>query len=105
MEVRVKDSLALFNSRRLAKNKASGKSNHYKQLNIQRLGMILYGGNLDTAKYKSITVSMHRMITGKATSIRLEFIEKMSDTLGVDPNFIFGYKSKYDKEFNDLNKQ
>lgn len=104
MKVRIKDGLALYNHRRAHANLALDKPSHYKKLNIQRLGMLLYGGEVDTAKYKSIAVSMNRIISGKATSIRLEFIEKLSDVLGVDPNFIFGRKSIYDKEFDKLNK-
>ena len=101
MKVRVKDSIRLYNSRRVERNEALEKPRHYKLLNIQRLGMLLYGSG-DSAKYKSIAVSMNRMISGKATSIRIEFIEKMCEELGVDPNFIFGFKSKHDKEFNKL---
>ena len=101
MKARIKDSLKLYNFRRVARNEELQKPRHYKLLNIQRLGMILYGSG-DDAKYKSIAVSMHRITTGAATSIRLEFIEKVCDTLGVDPNFLFGRKSKHDKEFDKL---
>jgi DNA-binding Xre family transcriptional regulator len=95
MKVRIDEAIALYNLRREKQNKALGKPSHYKKMNKQRVGMLLYGKG-DEAKYKSIAVSMNRMKTGAATSINLEFIKIICDTLWVDANFLFGFPSKYD---------
>jgi len=102
MKVRVKEGIALYNHRRKIKNAKIGKPPNYKKLNIQKVGIMLYGGDSSAAKYKSVAVSMHLMITGKATSIRLEFIQMLCETFGIDANFLLGFDSIHDKEFNKI---
>jgi hypothetical protein len=81
--IRIKESLALYNS----------KASKDKKLNLQKLGLILY----KDSNYASINVLMHRLTTGRAKSIKLEMVQVLCDTLGVDPNFLFGFPSEHDK--------
>lgn len=100
--LRIKEAIQLSNARRMKANEKAGRVPHHKLMNLQKLGMILYEGEYTQAKYKSINVSMHRMTTGAAKSIKLDMVKQLCATLGVDPNFLFGFPSKHDKEFKQL---
>lgn len=96
--IRIKEAVDLYNARMLKKNRAAKRPDHYNQMNVQRVGMELY----PEQNYKVANVSMNRLTTGKAASLKFEKIKVLCEVLGIDANFLFGMESKHDRDYKKL---
>lgn len=52
--------------------------------------------------YHSVRVSMLQMMKGLTKKIHISWVHRLCEKLGIDPNFLFGYPSEHDKDFNEL---
>lgn len=84
-------SIALYKAR---EEKPKRKS----MLNRQRLGILLY----PYSKEETVRVSMGDMCNGRMKKFRMEWISIIIEKLGVDSNFLFGYPSVFDEEYERL---
>jgi len=91
-------SITLYNLRQKKANAEANRIGHYNLINLQSLGMALY----PRSSYQSINQSMNKLKMGTAKSINLGFVDLICTTLGIDPNFLFGYESKFDRELKKL---
>jgi len=94
----IQKAIDLYNLRQEAANIAANREKHWNKFNLQTLGMLL----LPDSSYHSVTVTMNRLKMGVSKSIKFDHVELICKTLGIDPNFLFGYESKFDREFKKL---
>lgn len=66
----------------------------------KRLGMLLVKNGSDTNK----GMIGNAIARGKYKSIKIEYIERICQILKVDANFLFGFPSVYDKEYEKLKR-
>ena len=100
MKLRIDDAITLRNFKTVLKNQKEGRELHKGKLNGSLLGRMLYPNQTDG----TMRISMDRLRNGKAKSVRFDQVETICKACGVDPNFLLGWPSKHDKEFNQINK-
>ncbi len=100
MKLRIDDSIKLFNHRKVEANIKAGRESHKGKLNGALIGRMLYPGQKENTVYQS----MNNLRNGKSKSVKLEQVHKICEACGVDPNFLFGFPSKHDKDFSQINK-
>jgi hypothetical protein len=111
-QLKILEAIELHNERKRAKNKQAGRDEKDGFLNQISVGMYLYpleeyqkskGKKYEFEKYReSVRVSTSNLIRGGMNKINIEWVQVLCDALGVDANFLFGFPSKFDKEFNKL---
>ena len=86
--MRIKEAIKLYN---------------YRNKGGDRMTQLRLGGELmNVAGLGTIRVTMYNLCSGAREYVPIRYITKICDVLGVDPNFLFGYPSKHDKEFNQM---
>ena len=100
MKLRINEAIELHNYRKERANIKAKQPTHKNKLNGGLLGRMLFPKQQETTMY----VSMNNLRNGKTKGVKLEQIDVICKACGVDPNFILGWPSKHDKEFNQISK-
>ena len=96
--MRIEEAIKLHNARKKIKNYKNGKKENYNLINKAKIGRLIWTDQ----NGKRPLVSMSNLINGKNKTIKLKWIYIICKNCGVDPNFLLGKPSKYDKEFRYL---
>lgn len=92
--LRIDHAIALYNARQLRKNKSRKMTDHYRKMTGTSLMRMVYPNyhdpNRKFFKFRNIK------------SIKKPVLDNICELTGVDPNFLFGYPSKHDKDFEKL---
>lgn len=93
-KIRIKESIELYNFRKRVENARLEKKLNEGKMTASGLASKMYG-QTHSRRYGSL------LSNGKFKSIKFDQIQIICDTLGVDPNFLFGFESKHDKDYLD----
>ena len=96
MIIRIDDAIALHNARQEKKNKENGKPLNYGKLTKANLGRIMFPSNTPKSPLKKMT----HLTNGDAKFIKPEWVDQICEYTGTDANFLFGMKSKHDRDYN-----
>ena len=65
------------------------------KLTAQVIGFMIY----PDSNYDTVKVSMNKITKGTMKKVNPEWVVIMAKATGTDPNFLFGFKSKHDKDY------
>jgi hypothetical protein len=95
--VRIEEAIELQKARRRVKNEKEGKPLHEGLISKANLARILW----PTHSSGAARTRMSDLIS-KSKTVRPEWIKLISIETGTDPNFLFGFKSKHDRDYQRL---
>lgn len=95
--MKIEECIQLQNWRQKIKNEAEGKPHFHNLLNKATLSRLFWPNN----KKKEAPIRMSKFLK-EGKTIRPEWIQILCKEAGVDPNFVFGFPSKHDKDFSKL---
>jgi hypothetical protein len=92
--LKIENAIALQNARRKIKNEEQGRPSHYKVMTKANLGRLIFpNGNFPR-------VQMSNML--KSATINPDHFLCICEATEVDPNFLFGFASVNDKDYQKL---
>jgi len=97
--MRLIEAIWFRNARKIRLNEEIGVDAYSDMLTNQELGRRLWNGS----KYRTIAHNAWLLTSNKKAAIKPKWIKIICELCEVDPNFLFGFPSKYDEEFNQLN--
>ena len=95
--IRIDEAVALKNARQRKLNLKRGRPENKGIIFISTISRIMF-------PHIKIHSDKMRYIRKDAKSIKPDWIPKICEITEVDPNFLFGFESKHDKDFNELIK-
>ena len=94
--IRIADAINLHNERLRVKNIDTGKPQKTNFLTKSNLGRILFPSRIPKKPLQML------LLMEKQKRVEPETLKKACSACGVDPNFMLGFPSVHDKDFNKL---
>lgn len=95
--IRIDDAVALKNARQRKLNLKRGRPESKGTIFISTIARIMF-------PHLAQPHEKMRVIRRVAKFIKPEWVSQICEITEVDPNFLFGFESKHDKDFNELIK-
>lgn len=90
MMLKIKEAIAQKNKAIRAENKKEGRPPHLGEITNRTIGDALWPDSVQTTR----DVNVSNLTTGKTKTLRPEWIVRICEITGVNPNFLFGWKQK-----------
>ena len=96
MRLKIEEAIVLQNFRQGVKNHETGKPDNFNKLTKANLGRILWPNQRKKAPLQNIG----KLCKGELVNVKPVWINIICRETEVDPNFLFGYPSKHDDDYD-----